>query len=134
MSDVKEPSLAAMPIETPDSNSTCTKNATTLEAPVRSDTETKSPLWRRVLSFVWDSADGDPEYRRYVQRLDLFLLYVYHLTGEMRLAVQRTDSNARLQPYCDSRLLHQVSLLRVKGHLFQLSRLLHKIPRPNKLQ
>jgi ACS family pantothenate transporter-like MFS transporter len=74
MSDVKEPSLAAMPIETPDSNSTHTKNATTLAVPVESDTETKSPLWRRMLSFVWDSADGDPEYRRYVQRLDLFLL------------------------------------------------------------
>jgi ACS family pantothenate transporter-like MFS transporter len=74
MSDVKEPSLAAMPIETPDSNSNRTKNATTLEVLVGSDTETKSPLWRRVLSFVWDSADGDPEYRRYVQRLDLFLL------------------------------------------------------------
>ena len=74
MSDAKEPSLVTMPIETPDNDSTRTKNATTLAIPVESDTETKSPLWRRVLSFVWDSADGDPEYRRYVQRLDLFLL------------------------------------------------------------
>ena len=74
MSDVKEPSLAAMPVETPDNDSTRTKNAISLTMPIESDTETKSPLWRRVLSFVWDSADGDPEYRRYVQRLDLFLL------------------------------------------------------------
>jgi hypothetical protein len=29
-------------------------------------------LWRSVVSFVWDSVDGDPEYRRYVQRLDMF--------------------------------------------------------------
>lgn len=36
----------------------------------------KSALWRRIVSLVWDTADGDPEYRRYVQRLDLFVLYV----------------------------------------------------------
>ncbi|USW51587.1 Putative major facilitator superfamily, MFS transporter superfamily [Septoria linicola] len=35
-----------------------------------------SPLWHRVLSFLWDSADGDVEYRRYIRRLDLGLLYV----------------------------------------------------------
>jgi ACS family pantothenate transporter-like MFS transporter len=74
MADVKNPSLATMPIENPDSDSTHTKNVTSLTTPVASDTEAKSSLWRRVLSFVWDSADGDPEYRRYVQRLDLFLL------------------------------------------------------------
>lgn len=34
----------------------------------------KASLWRRILSFVWDSAEGDPEYRKYVHRLDLFLL------------------------------------------------------------
>jgi ACS family pantothenate transporter-like MFS transporter len=75
MGDAKQPSLAAMPIETPDNDSTHMKDATAnLTIPVGSDAETKSPLWRRVLFFVWDSADGDPEYRRYVQRLDLFLL------------------------------------------------------------
>ena len=75
MADVKRPSLAATPIQTQDNDSTRAKNTTsTLSIPDISDTETKSCLWRRVLSFVWDSADGDPEYRRYVQRLDLFLL------------------------------------------------------------
>jgi ACS family pantothenate transporter-like MFS transporter len=74
MAELKQPSLAAMPIETPDNDSTRTKDATSLTTPVTSHTEAKSSLWRRVLSFVWDSADGDPEYRRYVQRLDLFLL------------------------------------------------------------
>jgi hypothetical protein len=67
MAELKHPSLAAMPVDIPDNDSTLTTPAT-------SNTETKSSLWRRVLSFVWDSADGDPEYRRYVQRLDLFLL------------------------------------------------------------
>ncbi|KAJ4289671.1 hypothetical protein N0V90_011000 [Kalmusia sp. IMI 367209] len=29
-------------------------------------------LWRRIVGLVWDSVEGDPEYRRYVQRLDRF--------------------------------------------------------------
>lgn len=75
MADVKQPSLTATPIETQDNDSTHAKNATSaLSILDSSETEAKSSLWRRVLSFVWDSADGDPEYRRYVQRLDLFLL------------------------------------------------------------
>jgi ACS family pantothenate transporter-like MFS transporter len=77
MAEVKHPSHATRPIEAADNDSNHTKNATSLTTPATRDTETKSSLWRRVLSFVWDSADGDPEYRRYVQRLDLFLLYVH---------------------------------------------------------
>ena len=34
----------------------------------------KTSLWRRVFGLVWDSVDGDPEYRKYVQRLDTFFL------------------------------------------------------------
>lgn len=30
--------------------------------------------WRKIVGYVWDSVEGDPEYRRYVQRLDLFFL------------------------------------------------------------
>lgn len=35
----------------------------------------KTPLWRRIVGLVWDSVEGDPEYRKYVQRLDTFFLY-----------------------------------------------------------
>ncbi|KAK7699769.1 hypothetical protein SLS64_011381 [Diaporthe eres] len=35
----------------------------------------KTPLWRRIIGLVWDSVEGDPEYRKYVQRLDTFFLY-----------------------------------------------------------
>ncbi|KAJ0354211.1 hypothetical protein COL154_011816 [Colletotrichum chrysophilum] len=31
-----------------------------------------SSWWRKILGYVWDSVEGDPEYRAYVQRLDLF--------------------------------------------------------------
>jgi ACS family pantothenate transporter-like MFS transporter len=74
MADLKQPDLAAVPVESPDNDSTRTKNDTSQTITITSKEGTKSSLWRRVLSFVWDSADGDPEYRRYVQRLDLFLL------------------------------------------------------------
>jgi ACS family pantothenate transporter-like MFS transporter len=74
MTDLKQPDLAAVPVETPDNDSTPTKNATSQTITSTRNEGTKSSTWRRVLSFVWDSADGDPEYRRYVQRLDLFLL------------------------------------------------------------
>jgi ACS family pantothenate transporter-like MFS transporter len=38
-----------------------------------SDVKTTS-RWRKIVGYVWDSVEGDPEYRRYVQRLDLFFL------------------------------------------------------------
>ncbi|TQN64787.1 Pantothenate transporter liz1 [Colletotrichum shisoi] len=34
--------------------------------------ETKSSWWRKAVGLVWDSVEGDPEYRKYVQRLDTF--------------------------------------------------------------
>lgn len=35
----------------------------------------KTSLWRRIVGLVWDSVDNpDPEYRRYVQRLDRIFL------------------------------------------------------------
>lgn len=38
---------------------------------------TRSPVWwRRLLGLFWDSVDGDPRDRRYVQKLDSFLLCV----------------------------------------------------------
>lgn len=36
---------------------------------------TKTSLWRKIVGLVWDSVEGDPEYRKYVQRLDTFFLY-----------------------------------------------------------
>ncbi len=30
--------------------------------------------WRRVIGYVWDSAEGTPRNRRYVQRLDAYML------------------------------------------------------------
>ena len=31
-------------------------------------------LWRRIMGVVWDSLQGEPEYRQYVQKLDRVFL------------------------------------------------------------
>ena len=38
------------------------------------ETGKSPPIWRRALGVIWDSADGDPKNRRYVRKLDSFLL------------------------------------------------------------
>lgn len=44
----------------------------------------KSPRWRKILSFFWDSFDGDLRDRRYVQKLDSYLLWVRSRTWKTR--------------------------------------------------
>lgn len=34
----------------------------------------KRSTWRRLVGYFWDSVDGDPRDRRYIQKLDTFLL------------------------------------------------------------
>lgn len=67
-----------------------------------------TPKWRKILGFVWDTAEGDEEYRRYVQRLDL--IFLYDIPNYPRLAFF-CDSPLilALQPNSMSRLLHQIS-------------------------
>lgn len=60
------------------------KHAVAIEVNHVSVQKSASPLWRRILSFIWDSADGDEEYRRYVRRLDLGLLCVDIFEGQSR--------------------------------------------------
>lgn len=33
--------------------------------------------WRRIVGLVWDSAEGTPRNRRYVQKIDAYMLYVH---------------------------------------------------------
>ncbi len=33
-----------------------------------------SSRWRRILGYVWDSAEGTPRNRKYVQKLDAYML------------------------------------------------------------
>lgn len=40
-----------------------------------SEEKGKTSVWRKIVGLVWDTVEGDPEYRKYVQRLDTFFLY-----------------------------------------------------------
>lgn len=34
----------------------------------------KSTWWRKALGYIWDSAEGTPQNRKYVQKLDAYML------------------------------------------------------------
>ncbi|PIA93274.1 Pantothenate transporter FEN2 [Cercospora beticola] len=70
------------------------KDAVSIEVNQVSGQKSASPLWRRVLSFVWDSADGEEEYRRYVRRLDLGLFPIVCLGYFIKYLDQTNYSNA----------------------------------------
>lgn len=36
--------------------------------------EVKTSRWRRIIGCVWDSAEGTPRNRKYVQKLDAYML------------------------------------------------------------
>lgn len=58
-----------------DDNTKDTRNTTSVEAASLVEAKSSS-RWRKVVGFFWDSVEGDPEYRKYVQRLDTFFLCV----------------------------------------------------------
>ncbi|KPM37999.1 hypothetical protein AK830_g8553 [Neonectria ditissima] len=61
--------------------------------PAEQGTE-KRPLWRRVAGFFWDSVDGDPRDRRYIQKLDTFLFSYICLGYFIKFLDQTNISNA----------------------------------------
>lgn len=76
---VDEPFVDYMPIM---SVSTKGPIPTTSEVPPSTDEEVapasldngKRPLWRRIAGVAWDTVEGDPRDRRYIRKLDTFLL------------------------------------------------------------
>jgi len=46
-------------------------------------TPPKSTWWRRAVGLIWDSVEGDARNRRYVQKLDTFLLSVFHTRADV---------------------------------------------------
>ncbi|KAM5355066.1 hypothetical protein ACJ41O_001712 [Fusarium nematophilum] len=54
----------------------------------------KRSTWRRVVGFVWDSVDGDPRDRRYIQKLDTFLFSYICLGYFIKYLDQTNISNA----------------------------------------
>ncbi|KAF2437252.1 pantothenate transporter liz1, partial [Karstenula rhodostoma CBS 690.94] len=54
----------------------------------------KASLWRRIVGVVWDSLEGEPEYRRYVQRLDRIFFPTVLLGYFIKYLDQTNYSNA----------------------------------------
>ena len=50
--------------------------------------------WRKVVGFVWDTVEGDPEYRRYVTRLDRIFFPTVLLGYFIKYLDQTNYSNA----------------------------------------
>lgn len=74
---------------------------------------TKTSLWRRIVGLVWDSVEGDPEYRKYVQRLDTFFLCVFRaLVVPVPFPLPthcKANKPLTCQSNCLFRLFHQIS-------------------------
>lgn len=47
--------------------------------------------WRKIVGYFWDSVEGDPEYRQYVQRLDLFFLLVLQMGKKQSNILMRSQ-------------------------------------------
>ena len=54
-------------------NSKQAASATVSEASIDHQ-EIKIPRWRRVVGLVWDSFEGEPRDRKYIQKLDGYML------------------------------------------------------------
>lgn len=72
MSTLKEPAVVV--VGNSSSSSTDEDVAVPISTNVIEPITAKRPLWRRLVGFFWDSVDGDPRDRRYIQKLDTFLL------------------------------------------------------------
>jgi hypothetical protein len=44
------------------------------ETPSSTEPKATTNWWRRIVGLIWDSVEGDARNRRYVQKLDTFLL------------------------------------------------------------
>jgi ACS family pantothenate transporter-like MFS transporter len=72
--------LTIVPAEYSNEQSKKTIESTAVHPVVEArEVSTKSSWGRYLVGLVWDSVDGDPRNRRYVQKLDSFLLYALDL-------------------------------------------------------
>lgn len=76
MSDLKEIQLAtAVAVAVSDGSSDQDLKTSAVVSNDSIDHEEKPSSWlRRTIGYVWDSAEGTPRNRRYVQKLDAYML------------------------------------------------------------
>ncbi|KAI8653906.1 MFS domain-containing protein [Fusarium sp. Ph1] len=91
MSTLKEPTVVVVGNS---SSSTDEDVAVPISTNVSERVIAKRPLWRRLVGFFWDSVDGDPRDRRYIQKLDTFLFSYICLGYFIKYLDQTNISNA----------------------------------------
>ncbi|KAF5012750.1 hypothetical protein FDECE_1170 [Fusarium decemcellulare] len=91
MSTNKEPTLIAVGNTTSSTDEDAVVPLSTTAAEPKPQ---KRPLWRRIVGFFWDSVDGDPRDRRYIQKLDTFLFSYICLGYFIKYLDQTNISNA----------------------------------------
>ncbi|KAJ4320923.1 hypothetical protein N0V84_005627 [Fusarium piperis] len=91
MSILKEPAVVVA-----GNSSSSTDEDIAVQVPTNASEHTtvKRPLWRRLVGFFWDSVDGDPRDRRYIQKLDTFLFSYICLGYFIKYLDQTNISNA----------------------------------------
>ncbi|KAI8712418.1 MFS domain-containing protein [Fusarium sp. LHS14.1] len=92
MSTLKEPTVVV--VGNSSSSSTDEDVAVPISTNVSEPVTAKRPLWRRLVGFFWDSVDGDPRDRRYIQKLDTFLFSYICLGYFIKYLDQTNISNA----------------------------------------
>ncbi|KAF9876576.1 pantothenate [Colletotrichum karsti] len=93
MSDSKAIAPVAVSDTTSDLDNSKEVGSVSVAEPTSHEVQTTS-WWRKILGLVWDSVEGDPEYRAYVQRLDLFFFPTVCLGYFIKYLDQTNYSNA----------------------------------------
>jgi ACS family pantothenate transporter-like MFS transporter len=94
MTDIKDISRISTRDATPEdccSKDTAVATASSKES---STTPKTTNCWRRIVGYVWDTVEGDPEYRRYVTRLDRIFFPTVLLGYFIKYMDQTNYSNA----------------------------------------
>ncbi|EXJ86334.1 hypothetical protein A1O3_03285 [Capronia epimyces CBS 606.96] len=73
---------------------TITTDAASQQAPDEPTKTKTTNWWRRIVGLVWDSVEGDPRERKYVQKLDTFLFSYICLGYFIKVLDQNNYSNA----------------------------------------
>lgn len=94
MADTKDISRIAALNTAPEDE--CSKDTSVATASIRgSSTGPKTTnRWRRIVGYVWDTVEGDPEYRRYVTKLDRIFFPTVLLGYFIKYLDQTNYSNA----------------------------------------
>lgn len=90
----KDPSKVAARNTSPDIGSSKDNLTSVPEGDHASSAANYTNRWRKILGYVWDTVEGDPEYRRYVTRLDRIFFPTVLLGYFIKYLDQTNYSNA----------------------------------------